>query len=666
MSTAGLAYTLDPACENRINIRTQHLLQTETEEAMMDILRQNAQSWGIKIAFGIIIAVFIFAFGAGGFNGNTDPVIAYVNDQPVPTQEFMQVYRETAEALRAQNPNLDSDQLQSPEFRKAVLGQLINQKLLEAEAAKLGLAVSNSELSYGIRQIPAFASEDGTFDMNLYQAFLQSRQMSAATFENDMRNSALIQKLREYVTMPVKPTEAEARALFDTASEKVQIDYYYVSGADFVKNIKVSDKQIEDFYKANPDKFTIPGRSVIKYLAFTPEELSINETVTPEEVQAYYEANKESFQQEDQIKARHILIKVDENAAEKDVAAAEKKIKKIFAKAKSGQDFAKLAKKYSEGPSNSKGGELGWFGHGAMVKPFEDTAFTLKKGEVSKPVRTRFGWHLIKVDDIREAGQKELEQVKGEINTIIAQEKAADSITEKLDHAIDLLASDMKLDKVSDEIGVAFKESEQATVQNLSRAFGMTESAAQTIMDLPQSSATEMPVAIDGGYIIVEKEEDVPATLSPLKDQKKDIESFLAQQAAMKMAKAKTTVIMGKLINKASTAKELKRIKKDLKTSEPFGRDGFIPGLGMNPKLAQAALVGKKDQWMPEVFELPGGFIVARVDDRIPPKEEAWEAQKEMVMNALFQQRANEIFNAFLTELRSKAKVEYVRKDLLN
>ncbi len=168
---------------------------------MMDILRQNAQNWGIKILFAIIIIVFVFAFGMSGFDGNTDPVIAYVNDEPVPTQEFMQVYRETAEAMRAQNPNLDSDQLQSPEFKKAVLGQMVSQKLLEAEAERLGISVSNSELSYSISQIPAFAGADGKFDMNLYQNFLQMRQMSAATFENDMRNSNLIQKLQQYITL---------------------------------------------------------------------------------------------------------------------------------------------------------------------------------------------------------------------------------------------------------------------------------------------------------------------------------------------------------------------------------------------------------------------------------------------------------------------------------
>lgn len=633
---------------------------------MMDILRQNAQNWGIKILFAIIIIVFVFAFGMSGFNGNTDPVIAYVNDEPIPTQEFIKVYRETADSMRTQNPDVDADQLQSPEFKNAVLGQMISQKLLEAEAQKLGIAVSNSELSYTISTIPAFAGADGKFDMDLYNNFLRSRQMSAATFENDIRNSSLIQKLQQYVTLPVKPTEQEARELFDTASEKVQIDYYYIPGADFVDMVKISDKEIEDYYKANPENFTVPARAVIKYIAFTPEELSIYEEVSPEDVKSYYEAHKDNYVQEEQVKARHILLMVDENAPEADAEKAEKEIKKILAKAKSGQDFAKLAEKYSEGPSGPKGGELGWFGRGAMVKPFEEAAFSLKKGELSEPVRTRFGWHIIKVDDVREEGQKSFEQVKEDIRTAIAEEKASDTISDKLDHAIDLIASGMNMDKVADEIGIAFKKSEQATLQNLTRAFGMKEDAAKTILALPNKTATEMPIAIDNGYLIAEKIQDIPASVSPLSEAKEDISNFLNQQKAMKLAQAKAMAIMAQLTNKATEAKTLKSIKKDLKTSEPFGRDGFVPGLGMNARLSEAAFAAKKDQWLSQAFELPGGFIVARVDDRIPPKEEAWEAQKDMIMNALYQQRANEVFNAFLAELRSKAKVEVVRPDILN
>ncbi|WP_432738399.1 peptidylprolyl isomerase [Maridesulfovibrio sp. FT414] len=641
-------------------------LQTENEEAMMDILRQNAQNWGIKILFAIIIIVFVFAFGMSGFNGNTDPVIAYVNDDPIPTQEFIQVYRETAEAMRAQNPGIDADQLQSPEFKKAVLGQMVSQKLLEAEARKLGIAVSNSELSYSISTIPAFAGEDGKFDIARYNNFLRSRQMSAATFENDIRNSSLIQKLQQYVTLPVKPTEKEARELFDTASEKVQIDYFYVSGADFVDMVKISDAQVDEFYKANPDKFTVPARAVIKYISFTPEEMSAYEEVTPEETKSYYEAHKDNYKQEEQVKARHILIMVDENASDADVAKAEKEIKKILAKAKSGEDFAKLAEKYSEGPSGPKGGELGWFGRGAMVKPFEEAAFALKKGQISEPVRTRFGWHIIKVDDIREAGQKDFEQVKAEIRTAIAEEKASGSIGDKLDHAVDLGASGMKMDKLADEIAVAVKKSEQATLQNLTRAFGMTEGAAKTIIDLPKGSLTDMPIAVDGGYILAEKIEDIPATVSPLADVKEDIRNFLNQKQAMTLAQAKALALATQLANKATEADAMKVVKKDLKTSEPFGRDGFVPGLGMNQRLAEAAFAAEKDQWLAQPFELPGGFIVARLDDRLPPNEEAWAAQKDMIMNALQQQRANELFSSFLGELRSKAKIDIVRPDILN
>ncbi len=633
---------------------------------MLDIMRQKAQGWGIKVLFGIIILVFIFAFGMSGFNGNTDPVIAYVNDEPIPTQEFVKVYRQTAEMLREQNPKIDPDQLQSPEFKKAILNQLVNSKILESEAKRLGIGISNSELYYEISKIPAFASSDGKFDKSLYQRYLQSRQMSAATFEQDMRNSNLIQKIQEYVAVPAAPTEAEARALFNWAGERAQIDYYYVSGADFLDKTKVTDSEIEAYYKANPKNFTIPASSVVKYISFTPEELAVYEDVSPEEMNKYYAANKDNYKQDAQVKARHILILADEKANPEEIKKAKAKIDKIYAKAKSGQDFAKLAKKYSEGPSKTKGGELGWFSKGSMVKPFEEAAFKLKKGEISEPVRTRFGFHVIKVEDTREAGQKSFDQVKSEIKNTLAQEKASDSISAKLDHALDLIASGMKLDAVGTELGIAVQKSEKATLQNLTRAFGMTEDAAKSIIALPKGNTTEMPIAVDNGYLIAEKVDETPASLRPLDEVKKDIKEFLSQKQAMMLAKAKATIVMGKLSTPATADQEFTSIKKDLKTSESFGRDGFIPGLGMNPKLAETAFASTKDTWMQQAFELPGGYIVARLDELIPPSDETWESQKQAILASLERQQANEIINSFMQELRSKAKVEVVRPDLLN
>ncbi|WP_031481358.1 peptidylprolyl isomerase [Maridesulfovibrio frigidus] len=633
---------------------------------MLDIMRQNAQGWGIKVLFGIIILVFIFAFGMSGFDGNTDPVIAYVNEEPIPTKEFRQIYRQTAEILREQNPNLDTEQLQSPDFKKAILNQLINSKILEAEARRLGISISNSELYFEISRIPAFANTEGKFDNSLYQRYLQGRQMSAATFEKDMRNSNLIQKIQEYVTIPVRPTESQARELFNWAGEKAQIDYYYVSGADFIDQAKVEDKAVEEYYKANPQSFTIPGRSIIEYISFTPDELSVYENVSPEEIKSYYEANKDQFKQDDQVNARHILLLVDENASDADIAKAEKSIKKIYAKAKAGEDFSKLASKYSEGPSKTKGGELGWFSRGAMVKPFEDAAFGLKKGQISEPVRTRFGFHIIKAEDVRKAGEQKLEQVETDVKNIIANEKAADSITAKLDHAIDLVSSEMKLEQVGVELEVAVKKSEQATIENLTRAFGMKEDAARTILSLAKGATTEMPIAVDNGYLIAQKVQDVPSSVSPLEDVQKDIKEFLAQQQAMNLAKAKATIIMGKLVTPATAEQELKSIKKDLKTSEAFGRDGFIAGLGMNPKLAEVAFAASKDAWLTQTFELPGGFIVARLDERMPPSDELWESQKQAILSSMERQQANEVINSFVAELRARAKVEVVRPDLLN
>lgn len=632
---------------------------------MLDKMRENANSWIIKALFAIIIIVFVFAFGMGQFDGKTDPAVAYVDDTPITTQEFMRIYRQTADYLRNQNPNLDSEYFQSPEFKKMILGQLVNSYLLKNEAEKLGISFSNSELYYSISNIPVFQNEEGKFDKNIYQSYLRSNQMSPATFEHEQKVSNLVQKLQSYVSLPARPTEAEAREIFNWAAEKVQIDYIEFPASDYDKGIKISTKQIKDFYDKNQERFRIPETATISYLAFTPEEMAKYEKVTSKEVEQYYNAYKDSFQQDEQVKARHILISVDENAPESEVKKAKAAIDRIYAKAKITKDFGKLAEKYSEGPSSANGGELGWFSRESMVKPFADKAFSMDKGEISEPVRTRFGFHIIKVDDKREAGTQSLEQVKSKIESTIAEDKAAGTIHEKLDNAIDMAASGMKLEKIADDIGVVVKKAEQVTVDKLKQAFGMKQEAATKVFNLAQGSISEIPVAIDNGYIIVEKTEDIPSSIQPLEEVKESISSFLENEQAKKLAKAKAALTLGKLVKEKTAKAEMKKVKKNLQTSEPFGRDGFIPGVGMNQRLAGDAFNAQDTGWINQLYELPDGFIIARLDDRIPPKEEMWEQQKQAILGTMQREHANRILSSFVAELREKAEIKVAQPELL-
>lgn len=632
---------------------------------MLDKMRDSANSWIIKAIFAIIIIVFVFAFGMGQFSGKNDPAIAYINDTPISTQEFMRVYRQTADYLKQQNQNLDSDYFQSPEFKQMILGRLINSYVLREEAEKLGLSFSNAELYNAISSIPFFHSQNGTFDRNIYQAYLRSNHQTPATFEHDQKISHLIQKLQSYVTIPAKPTEAEAKDIFKWAASQVKAEYVEFPAEDYLSGVKVSDKEIEDFYKNNQDRFTVPETATISYLEFTPKEMAKYEKVTDDEIKQYYEAYKDNYKQDAQVKASHILIGVDQNAPESEVKKAEAKIEKIYAKAKKGQDFAKLAKKYSEGPSSAVGGELGWFDKKSMVKPFADEAFSMNPGDISAPVRTRFGFHIIKVEDKKAAGTKSLADVKSEIHSTIAEDKSAGTIHEKLDNAIDMAASNMKLDKIADEIGIVVKKAEQATEESLKSDFGMKPEAAAKVFNLALNAVSEIPVAIDNGYIIVEKTKDTPSFVKPLPEVKDSIVTLLKNQNAMKAAKAAAALVLGKLTDKKTAAAENDKIAADIKSTDAFGRNGYIPDLGMNKRLVDDTFNARNKSWMNQLYEVQNGYVIARLDERIAPKEELWEQQKDVILNSLEREQQNQILNSFVTELRKNTEIKISRPDIL-
>lgn len=632
---------------------------------MLDKMRENANSWIIKAIFAIIIIVFVFAFGMGQFSGKNDPAVAYVDDSPISTQEYMRVYRQTADYIKKQNPNMNSDYFQSSEFKKMILGQLVNSYLLQNEAEKLGISFANSELYYTVSSIPLFQNKDGKFDKNNYQAYLRNNHMSAATFEHDIVVSHIVQKLQNYVALPTRPTEAEARDIFNWAAGQVKVDYLEFHASDYNKGIKVSDKEIKDFYKKNQERFRVPETATIKYLAFTPKEMAKYEKVTPEEIKQYYEAYKDNYKQDEQVKASHILVSVDEKASKEEVKKAKAKIDRIYAKALKTKDFAKLAKKYSEGPSSAVGGELGWFSRKSMVKPFADKAFSMEKGEISKPVRTRFGFHIIKLEDIKKAGTKTLDQVKNEIESTIAEDKAAGSIHEKLDNAIDMAASSMKLQKIADEIGVVVKTAEKSTVDSLMQDFGMKKEAASKVFNLGTGNVSEIPIAISDGYIIVEKTAETPSFVKPLNEVKETIVLYLTNDKAKKAAKAAAAATLEKLVNKKTAKDEFKKDELDIKTSEAFGRNGFVPGVGMNKRLATDAFNAPDNKWINQLYEFQDSYVIAKLEERIAPKEETWEQQKEVILRSLQREQTNQILNSFVNELRKKAEIKITRPDIL-
>ncbi|MBG0791497.1 MAG: SurA N-terminal domain-containing protein [Desulfovibrionaceae bacterium] len=630
---------------------------------MLDIMRKNASGWIVKILFAVIIIVFVFAFGMSGLNSTGDPVLATVDDQVVTRAEFEAVYQRMAESVSRSNPEVSRDQFQTPEFRKMVLGDLLSRKLLLSEADKLGISASDKEVFAGIAAQKAFHDADGKFNKEHYAAILRQNRMTPAQFEADFKNQLIMGKVRAAVAASAQITPDQARQMFDWVGEKVRIDYIQVKSAMFVDDAAVSDADVKAYYDANKERFKVPDRIVLRELVFTPVELAKHQQVTDEEVAAYYAANQASMQEGEQVKARHILVMVKDSDSKEKKAEAKKKIDEVLAKAEAGADFAKLAQEYSEGPTGPSGGDLGWFGRGAMVPPFEQAAFDAAKGEVVGPVQTRFGWHVIKVEDHKEGSARTLDEAKDEIRLQIAQEKASEQVQDLLDQSLDRLVSGMKLEDIAKELGLAVTTTEPMPADFMTQAYGVAPEVAEALKGLAPGKAHESPVAINGGYMLVEKAEDIPASYMELDKVAPAITNMIKAQKTAELANNRAEEIHKALL--ADPAAAEKTFERKIATSDPFDRQGNIPDLGMSRELADAAFAAKDSAWLPKVYTVGNSAVIARLDQRIPAPESAWEGQKDFWMDQAGNVYKQELLAAYMDQLSKNATIEITRPDLL-
>jgi peptidyl-prolyl cis-trans isomerase D len=309
-------------------------------------------------------------------------------------QTYARVYRQY---MQRSGGSFSEELARSIRLPENVLDQMIDNELLAQAAARRGLVVSKEELSAEIRKIPAFQTE-GKFDFSQYQLIIE-RQLGTTIpqFEADMRNGLLAQKLLAAVTAGAKVSDDEVRAQFVREKDRVDLEYVRFAPAAFHSDERPSDAKVEAFLKEHADRVT-----------------------------AFYKANAFRYHKPKRVKARHILLKVDEKAGESEAEAGKKKLEELRAKIEGGADFAEVAKAESQDPgSKDRGGDLGIFGPGTMDPMFEKAAFELKAGELAGPVRTRFGWHLVKVEEVFPEENRTEKEAEREIASELLQEDAS-------------------------------------------------------------------------------------------------------------------------------------------------------------------------------------------------------------------------------------------------
>ncbi|QGU32944.1 SurA N-terminal domain-containing protein [Thermochromatium tepidum] len=392
---------------------------------MLQTIRERAQGW-IAWAIVILISIPFALWGIQSYLGmGGEPIAATVNGVKIPARELDQRVQERRFELRkrlgtAYDPATFDDQ----RLRAEVLETLIQEALLTDVVKRLGLHVSDQEVQMQILSDPAFISE-GRFDKETYERLLRFQGLTPAMYEAQLREKMSATQLIRAVSSSELVTRAELDAYKRLMGQRREISYLRLPLADYRREEPIDEARITAYYGSNRARFQTPEQVKLDYLMLDIDSLSSKVEVSEEDLRQLYESDRARFVQPERREVRHLLLKVEEGADEAKAQAVLDEIQAIRARIQAGESFEELAKTLSQDPgSAAKGGSLGVIESGIMVPAFDQAAFALKVGELSEPVRTPFGYHLIEVTKILPSETKPFEEVREQLRTELAKQRA--------------------------------------------------------------------------------------------------------------------------------------------------------------------------------------------------------------------------------------------------
>lgn len=636
---------------------------------MLESIRSGAQSFGVKVAFGLIILVFVF-WGVGNYNDRDyTNVVAVVNGEPIVAMQFEKAYHDTEEYLLRNNPGLTREQLTKEHLGRQVLRDLIQQMLLAQEAKRAGVEVSPQEMRLAVSQMKAFQDEQGKFDPEAYKRVLAAQRVTPAQFEKDIADQLLRDKMFALVTAPgwVDPDEAQNR--FNFLRERRLVDYLFLPASAYSANITVPEADIKSWYDSHQADYAIPPTVDVAYIAVRPEDLADRGSIGEDKARAWYEANKGRYERQEQVHASHILVPLPPGADEEASKAAEAKLAEAAAKINSGSSFASVADEMNEEGAAGKGGELGWISRGQTVPEFEEAVFALPVGQLSGPVRTPFGYHLIMVTDKKAAGIAPFEEVAEEIYANLAAEAGADKLHDAIDTLIEDNILQKPLDQAAARYGLSSEQSGLLDKKGLMDKLGVTAEGADALLAIPAGAPLDTALEAGNRYIVARVTRAEPAGTKSLTEVSGDIAEKLAHERGLGEAMKKAQDILLKV--REEPFAKAKADYPDIKESQPLERGGMLLGFRPDDLLMEGIFETPAGKWMDAprtVTKGDGqtGAIIAYVGQITPPDSADFAGVSEMLANAVKQQRMEGLYNIFMQQLARNAKVEIVNQNLVD
>jgi peptidyl-prolyl cis-trans isomerase D len=507
---------------------------------MLQDIRDRLTGPIIWFIVGIIVIPFAF-FGIDTFRGGGgDPVIAKVGDQKIKESQFRAGYQQRLQQLHSlMGEGFREDLIDKERFRQTVLNDMVQESLLRQHVRTAGYRASDAMVFESIEAIPAF-QENGKFSTEAYRSRLATQGYTPTRFEQQLRDAIVVDQMREGILVSSFTAPADAAQVYRLDEQQRWLAYATFETAQYLPQVQVSDAQVRERYEQQKAQFLSPERLRVAYVELALDRLPAAPAPEQEVLKVLYDSDKATrFTTVEERQARHILINFGADKAE-----ARKRIEGLALKISQGADFASLASSQSDDPgSKGKGGELGWVRRGQMLEKFEQALFALSKGEVSAPVETEFGWHLIKLEDVHEARTKPFEDAEVQAELLAAYRKRdAERRFQELSEKIEQTAfeSPTSLDGVAQASGLAVQ-----TTDWFARGEGTGIAALPAVReaafsdDVLQAGENSRPVAAGENHVVVLRKQDYEASRQrPLEEVAEAIRSQVKNEGARAKAQS--------------------------------------------------------------------------------------------------------------------------------
>ncbi|HZM94039.1 MAG TPA: peptidylprolyl isomerase [Vicinamibacterales bacterium] len=634
---------------------------------MLDRMRRH-KNW-LKWSLAVVVLTFVLLYipdfvqtTPTGTGAGPREVVAEINGRTVTAGDFQQRYLSQVQAYRQQFGGSMNDQLlRQLGIDQQILSQMIDEQVGLIEAEQNGIGVSDDELAQQIFSIPALQENGRFIGEQRYEQLLLSQNppMTKQQFEESLRRSMLLDKLRAALTDWMAVSDSDVQREYNQRNEKVKLQVVALTEAKFRGGVTVTDADIASRFEAHKAEYRMGEQRKIKYILLDREQARLKVSVPPSDVQRHYNDNIQQYQTPEQVKASHILLKTDG----KDEATVRKQAEEVLKEVKAGGDFAALAKKYSEDEgSKANGGDLDYFGRGRMVPEFENVAFTLPPGQVSDLVKSQFGFHIIKVIDKRPGATTPLDQVRSQIQDQLALQLADQRISDQAAQYASRIKDLADLQPVARELQIMVQESGYFQRENPVPGLGAAPQVASTAFTL-QGTAASAPLPTARGPVFIAVSERKDPYIPMLDEVKERVREDLIKAKATEASREKASTIAAALKSAKDFSAAAKAQGLEAKDTELVARGSALPDVGVSPEVERVAFSLPAGSVSDPIQTTDGTAIIRVVEkDDVTPDElrQAQEAFRAELLN----ERRSRFFAAYMGKAKEKMRVE-IKSDVL-